>query len=78
MNRHRSSSGARIAGDDLQHLVAWIEVLRALRPRIDVTAIAVGARNAGRVDDVALFHAHAPDEHMQVKFAVAAQKLVTL
>ena len=78
MNRQRSSSGARIAGDDLQHLVAWIEALRALLPRSDVTAVAVEARNAGNIDDVVVFHAGTPDEYMQVKFAVDAKKLLNL
>jgi hypothetical protein len=78
MNRQRSSSGARIAGDDLQHLVAWIEVLRALLPRSDVTAIAVEARDAGNVDDVVVSHAATVDEYMQVKFAVDAKKLINL
>lgn len=78
MSRQRSASGARIAGDDLQFLVAWIEVLRALLPRSDVTAIAIEAQHAGNVDDVVVHHADAPDEYMQVKFAVDAKMLVNL
>src|SRR5271167_2583619 len=47
-----SASGARIQGDDYQHLYAWWQALRLLTPRTDVTLIEVEAFSAGNVDDV--------------------------
>lgn len=68
----RSSSGARIAGDDYQHLVAWCWTLRALLPGRRIAAIEVEAPDAGNVDDVVLEHRAPPHHYLQVKFAVDA------
>src|SRR6266508_4519852 len=55
-SRGRSASGARLAGDDYQHLVAWCWTLRALLPGRAIAAIEVEAPDAGNVDDVVLEH----------------------
>jgi hypothetical protein len=68
----RSASGARIAGDDFQHLVAWCWTLRALLPGHQITAIEVEAPDVGNVDDVVLIHQTPPHHYLQVKFAVDA------
>lgn len=68
----RSASGARIAGDDYQHLVAWCWTLRALLPGHQITAIEVEAPDVGNVDDVVLIHQTPPHHYLQVKFAVDA------
>ena len=67
-----SASGARIQGDDYQHLFAWYHALRALNHADDVTGIAVEAENAGNVDDVVVRRASGADEHYQVKYSVSA------
>lgn len=68
----RSSSGVRIAGDDYQHLVAWNEVLNALRPDSDVASITVEAPEAGNVDDVVIRRRSGRHRYIQVKHAVDA------
>lgn len=68
----RSPSGVRIAGDEYQHLVAWNEVLNALRPDSDVVSITVEAPDAGNVDDVVLRRGSGSHRYIQVKHAVDA------
>ncbi len=42
MSSFLSSSGARIQGDEYQHLVAWIQVVRACLPYSNVVKIGIG------------------------------------
>ena len=72
-----SASGARIQGDDYQHLYAWWQALRLLTPRTDVTRIEVEALSAGNVDDVVVRRTSGPDEYTQVKYSVDASKPVS-
>jgi hypothetical protein len=67
-----SASGARIAGDDYQHLLAWSGALRALQPGSDVVAFELEAPRIGNVDDIVLRRAVRPSEYCQVKWAVDA------
>src|SRR6266516_4937821 len=67
-----SASGARIAGDDYQHLLAWSGALRALQPGSDVIAFELEALGVGNVDDIVLRRAVRPSEYCQVKWAVDA------
>jgi hypothetical protein len=67
-----SASGVRIQGDDYQHLFAWQQVLRMLRPGQGVVAVEVEAPNAGNVDDVVVRRNGGADEYYQVKFSVDA------
>jgi hypothetical protein len=69
-----SASGARIQGDDYQHLYAWWQALRLLTPGTDVTQIEVEALSAGNVDDVVVRRTSGPDEYTQVKYSVDASK----
>jgi hypothetical protein len=69
-----SASGARIQGDDYQHLYAWWQALRLLTPRTDVTHIEVESLGAGNVDDVVVRRTSGPDEYTQVKYSVDASK----
>jgi SMODS-associated and fused to various effectors sensor domain len=71
-SRGRSASGARLAGDDYQHLVAWCWALRALLPGGRIAVIEIEAPDAGNVDDVVLMHQTPPHHYLQVKFAVDA------
>jgi hypothetical protein len=68
----RSPSGARLAGDDYQHLVTWCWTLRALLPGSGVVEIEVEAPDAGNVDDVVLVRQTPPHDYLQAKYAVDA------
>lgn len=72
-----SASGARIRGDDYQHLFAWCQVLRALS-NPDFFEVGVEDPDTGSVDDVTLYASSAPNEFFQVKYSVDARELVDL
>ena len=70
-----SASGARITGDDLQHLVVWYWCLRAIADPDSITSVAVEADDAGNVDDVVVRFADGKSNFIQVKAAVASANL---
>ena len=72
-----SSSGARITGDDLQHLVVWYWCLRATADPYGITSVAVEADDAGNVDDVVVRFADGTSNFIQVKAAVASARLAS-
>jgi hypothetical protein len=72
-----SASGARLTGDDLQHLVAWYWALCSLRPEQAITSVAVEALQAGNVDDVVVTRWVGPSDYTQVKAAVAAREAIS-
>ncbi len=72
-----SSSGARLTGDDLQHLVAWYWALTMARPDSDIEGIEIEALSAGNVDDVVVRRRHGPSQFYQVKAAVRGEAGVT-
>lgn len=72
----RAPSGARLLGDDVQHLIAWYHVLKALRPEECVVRLAVEAK-AGNVDDVVVRRLPGPSEYWQVKASVDAKTPAT-
>lgn len=70
-----SASGARIAGDRYQWLVAWhacITILHEAATETSNPAISVGveADDAGNVDDVVIYRRRPPHSYKQVKYAV--------
>jgi SMODS-associated and fused to various effectors sensor domain len=71
-----SASGARLTGDDLQHLVAWYWALCSLRPEQAITSVAVEALQAGNVDDVVVTRRVGPSDYTQVKAVVAARQTI--
>jgi SMODS-associated and fused to various effectors sensor domain len=73
----RAPSGARLLGDDVQHLIAWYHVLRTQRTDSTVTEFAVEADDAGNVDDLTLRHAVKPGEYWQIKASVDATSPLT-
>jgi len=73
----RAASGARILGDDVQHLIAWYHVLRTQRADSIITQLAVEADGAGNVDDLTLRHSAGPAEYWQVKASVDATSPLT-
>ncbi len=64
-----SASGARIQGDDYQHLFSWYQALELVLPDSSATSVAVEANDAGFVDDVVV-HRAGRDEYFQVKYSV--------
>ncbi|WP_158104116.1 SAVED domain-containing protein [Amycolatopsis pretoriensis] len=73
-----SASGARLTGDDVQHAVAWHAALRTLVPNTGVRGVTVEAVEAGNVDDVVITKARGPNEYVQVKATVSAERAATL
>lgn len=68
-----SSSAARLAGDDYQHVYAWAEALLLLNPKSDVRAVTIEDGDAGSADDVTVLHlpdSPNPDRYHQVKYHV--------
>lgn len=70
-----SASGARIRGDDYQHLFAWIQVLHALQPGSRVLEVGIEDPSAGNADDVTLYKEDQRREYFQVKSSVDARKV---
>ncbi len=73
----RAASGARLLGDDVQHLITWYHVLRTQRADSTVTELAVEADEAGNVDDLTLRFAAGPSEYWQIKASVDATSPLT-
>jgi SMODS-associated and fused to various effectors sensor domain len=73
----RAASGARILGDDVQHLIAWYHVLRTQRADSTITELAVEADGVGNVDDLTLHRSAGPAEYWQVKASVDATSPLT-
>jgi hypothetical protein len=72
-----SASGARIRGDDYQHLFAWCQVLRALQSGSDIIAVGIEDPDPAtcNADDVTVYHREERDEFYQVKSSVDAHAL---
>jgi hypothetical protein len=73
-----SASGARLTGDDVQHAVAWHAALRTLVPYSRVQAVTVEAAHVGNVDDVVIAKDPGPNDYLQVKATVSAERAATL
>ena len=66
----RSASGARQAGDEFQHLVAWSRLLRAVQSGRPIEIFELEALDAGNVDDVVIRFEDGAGEYTQVKYTV--------
>ena len=73
----RAPSGARLLGDDVQHLITWYHVLRSQRADTTILEFAVEAAGAGNVDDLTLLLTDGPDEYWQIKASVDATSPMT-
>lgn len=71
-----SASGARIRGDDYQHLYAWCIALMALRPKSDVYLIGLEDPSTGSVDDVTVYRNSGVNTFYQIKSSVDAQRFL--
>jgi CBASS immunity sensor of nucleotide second messenger signals len=72
-----SASGARIQGDDYQHLFVWFQAIRLLHPETEVARVEIESYGAGNVDDLVVRQAEGPDEYFQVKYSVDASKPIS-
>ena len=73
-----SSSGARITGDDLQHLIAWYWCLRALAEPDRIRSVAVEADGAGNLDDLTISFVEGATRYVQVKATVSGTNSANL
>ena len=71
-----SPSGARIRGDDYQHLFAWWQALRAVIGSSDITKIGIEDPKAGNADDVTVHRKNGIREYYQTKSSVDARNPV--
>lgn len=68
-----SASGARIRGDDYQHLLALIEMLRAYMPNSGISFIGIEDPEVKGADDVTVYKENGDSELFQAKSAVDAR-----
>lgn len=68
-----SSSGARIRGDDYQHLAGWIQVVEALLRGSGVERIGMEDPGHPGADDVTVYRSSGPNLFIQAKSAVDAR-----
>ena len=73
-----SASGARIRGDDYQHLFAWIQVLRAIQVESGILEVGIEDPEAGNADDVTVYMDGQEREYYQVKSSVDARETIGL
>ena len=72
-----SRSGARIRGDDYQHLFAWTLVLRATQGHEGIAALGIEDPQAGNADDVTVYKLSGEREFFQVKSSVDAREPIS-
>jgi hypothetical protein len=72
-----SPSGARLAGDDYQHLLTWVHALRLLLVDGGVTKIEFEANDTGNVDDLVIHRIDEPTLYHQIKFATSNRTPLT-
>ncbi len=78
MTSSLSASGARIRGDDYQHLFAWIQALRALQPGSGIYEIGIEDPEAGNADDVTVYHEDGRREFSQAKSSVDGREVASM
>jgi hypothetical protein len=69
-----SPSGARIAGDDYQHLFTWLQALKLRREVEGVTHVELEVGGNHNVDDVVVHRETGPPLYHQVKFVTAQRE----
>ncbi len=63
-----ASSGARLLGDDYQHILTWLHAAQLVHSDPDVTRVEMEKRGAGNVDDLVVRRASGAEQYHQVKF----------
>ena len=73
LSNRPSPSGARISGDDYQHLFTWMSALELLSEDSSVTRVEFEVQ-AGNVDDLVVHHSVGPTVYNQIKFALTQRQ----
>lgn len=68
-----SASGARLSGDDFQHVLTWLSALELLKSDTEVSRIEFEADRAGNVDDLVVHKSNGRTRYRQIKFVVDQQ-----
>jgi hypothetical protein len=66
--RGPAASGARLLGDDYQHLLTWLYAAQLLRKDPTIVKVELEKHDAGNVDDLVVHRRDSPGEYHQVKF----------
>ena len=72
-----SRSGARIRGDDYQHLFSWSLVLQAILGHGGIAELGIEDPDAGNADDVTVYKYNGECEFFQVKSSVDAREPIS-
>jgi hypothetical protein len=73
-----SASGARLVGDDLQHLIGWYWALKTMRPEFEIDTVTFESLNAGNLDDIEVHRTGGGvPEFWQVKASTSSSEPVT-
>jgi len=78
MNSLLSRSGARIRGDEYQHLASWIQAVLASMPNSGVSKLGIEDPETGNADDVTVYRNDGTHEFFQAKSMVDGQKKVNI
>lgn len=78
MNSFLSSSGARVRGDEYQHLIGWIQVIRAVLPNSNVNEVGIEDPDAGNADDITIYKSSGSNEFFQIKSAVDGREIANI
>ncbi len=70
--RLASASGARLAGDDYQHVFTLLHAVRLLGETFGVTRVMMEVSDTGNVDDLVVEYSERPTLYHQVKFSRVA------
>ena len=73
-----SRSGARIRGDDYQHLFTWIQVIHAFLGHSGLIAMGVEDPKTGNADDVTVYKENGEREYFQIKSSVDARERISI
>ena len=71
-----SASGARIRGDDYQHLFAWLQAIYASNEASDIIKIGIEDPEAGNADDVTVYRRDGSCEFYQTKSSADGNRTV--
>ncbi len=76
MTSRLSPSSARIRGDDYQHLLAWIQVVKAICGVDKITKIGIEDPKAANADDITVYMKNGERQYYQVKYSVDARETI--
>ena len=72
-----AASGARLLGDDYQHLLTWLHAAQLIHRDPDVVRVELEKQAAGNVDDLVVHHRTKPALYHQVKFTTQPGEALT-